>query len=151
MKRMRIAVIAAVLALFTLAGCGDGQQTSSTAGTSSSSTADDNSGSAIGFPAEGVSVKSVSVKQNEVELTAEQSEKICSYMKDVKYLQESVDLAIMSLVEVEFSDGSILTVDKNPDDYASYGQSGKSSQIVTVPHELKAYILDNFAESSSEK
>lgn len=150
MKSKKIITMIAVLASLTLSGCSKENQTPASFNEPAATSAV-NGGTSSDFPNEGVSVDSISVKHKDAAFTAEQNEKICSLMKDMKYLTEDIELAVMSLIEVKFSDGSVLTVDDNTNNYGSYFKSGENEgRIVTLPYELKEYILESFYSSSAD-
>lgn len=151
MKSKKIITIVAVFAALALTGCGKENQTPASFNEPAATSAD-NSSNSIDFPNEGASVDSVSVKLKETVFTAEQGEKICSFMKDVKYESAETELEVMSLIEVKFSDGSVLTVDDNTNNYGLYLKSGENeSKLVTLPNELKEYLLDTFGGQGSAK
>ena len=110
--------------------------------TTQSSSSDENDSVSICFT-DDITVSSIKIDGSDIEITPEINEKVCSLMKDVKLEKNELDLAIMCYIEVEFSNGNLLTVDDNSGNFASFNGDDKSkSGIVTVPHELKDYLLN---------
>lgn len=159
MKLKKLFIVAPLLTALSFAGCGN-EQSSSVPDDSSVSTTEPmettepteaSENLSINFPEEGNPVSTFCVYMDEIEVTSEMNEKICGLMQDVHYVGEELELAIMEYATVRFGDGSVLSIDENPSNFAGYynAEEGKFS-IVTVPGELKSYVLELAYEWENE-
>lgn len=148
MKNKKIVIGALVIAALALTGCGKENAASVSENKPTSAVNVQDNEKTIGFPESGVSVDSITVNFDEITFTDEMSEKICSMMSDVTYLDREIDHAVLAYITVNFSDGSSLSVDG----YENIGAYKKSSdariELVNVPDELEEYLLALDPENS---
>lgn len=80
--------------------------------------------------------------KEEINLTEEQQNKIINFYKstDLSNLppDKQVDLEIIGIITLEFSDGNSIAVDNNGDEYASLNHK----KIIKISKEFKQYILN---------
>lgn len=80
--------------------------------------------------------------KEEINLTEEQQNKIINFYKstDLSNLppDKQVDLGIIGIITLEFSDGNSIAMDDNGDEYASLNHK----KIIKISKEFKQYILN---------
>lgn len=76
-----------------------------------------------------------------IKLTSEQEDKIINYYKNTntKKSKDSVDLAIVGVIKIKFSNGDQISIDDNNDSYEYYKRSG---YIIRISKEFKDYLLN---------